>query len=273
MATFETQRGALHYEMLGEGRPVVLIHGFTNFGLSWAPQLPALVHAGYRVILPDLHGHGSSQPATALCTVADLAAQLTSLLDRLDAKPAVLCGLSLGGMVALEMAIARPDRVAGLIVANSRSSFTGPEVRAMVDGWIALFQAPHGPVRRLQATWPMLANAAFRDSSAGRAAYEAWSRVLARLPGSSLCHVAEGMTWFDLRARLKTIRMPALFVSGERDRLFGAEEARAMADEVAGAVCSVIPDAGHLSSLDSADRFNRLLLDFLAAHFPPATPT
>ena len=54
------------------GRPILLIHGFTNYGLSWAPQLAALVHSGYRVILPDLHGHGASSPATALCTVSDL---------------------------------------------------------------------------------------------------------------------------------------------------------------------------------------------------------
>jgi 3-oxoadipate enol-lactonase len=83
MAIFESRRGDLHYELFGAGRPIVLIHGFTNFGLSWSPQLSALVHAGYRVILPDLHGHGASQPATALCTVEDLATDMVALLDHL----------------------------------------------------------------------------------------------------------------------------------------------------------------------------------------------
>jgi pimeloyl-ACP methyl ester carboxylesterase len=133
MGIFESRRGALHYELLGAGRPIVLIHGFTNFGLSWSPQLSALVHAGYRVILPDLHGHGASQPATALCTVEDLATDMVALLDHLGAGPTVLCGLSLGGMVAQQMAIDRPDRVAAIIVANSRSSFSDPEHTAIVD--------------------------------------------------------------------------------------------------------------------------------------------
>src|SRR5262249_17864333 len=81
MPIFQSERGRLHYEELGAGRPVLLIHGFTNYGLAWAPQLAALVHAGYRVILPDLHGHGASAPATSLCTVADLAADMVRLLD------------------------------------------------------------------------------------------------------------------------------------------------------------------------------------------------
>ena len=81
MPIFQSDRGRLHYEELGAGRPILLIHGFTNYGLAWAPQLAALVHAGYRVILPDLHGHGASAPATSLCTVADLAADMVALLD------------------------------------------------------------------------------------------------------------------------------------------------------------------------------------------------
>lgn len=270
MAIFPSGRGPLHYEALGAGRPIVLIHGFTNYGLAWAPQLPALVHTGYRVILPDLHGHGASQPATALCTVADLAADLAALLDHLGAGPAVLCGLSLGGMVALQMAVDEPGRVAGLIVANSRSSFTGPEMAAIVDGWLALFRQADGPLKRLYATWPALANEAFRESSAGRAVLDAWARVLAAVPGDSLCHVAQGMLRFDRRGRLGAVRAPTLVISGEHDRLFSPAQAREIADEIPSADNVVIPGAGHLSSLDSADRFNRLLLDFLAAHVPAA---
>jgi 3-oxoadipate enol-lactonase len=106
----------LHYEDVGAGRPILLIHGFTNYGLSWAHQLAALVHSGYRVILPDLYGQGASSPAAALCTVSDLAADMVGLLDHLGAGSVVLCGLSLGGMVALQMAIDQPNRVASIIL-------------------------------------------------------------------------------------------------------------------------------------------------------------
>jgi len=267
MAIFESRRGALHYELLGAGRPIVLIHGFTNFGLSWSPQLSALVHAGYRVILPDLHGHGASQPASAFCTVEDLATDMEALLDHLGAGPTVLCGLSLGGMVAQQMAIDRSDRVAGLIVANSRSSFSAPEHAAIVDDWVALLRQHNGPVERLRTTWPTLVNERFRESSSGRAAFDVWARVLAAVPGSSFCHVAQGMTRFDLRGRLATIRVPALLIGGEHDRLFSPDHMRQIGGEIAGSTCAVIAAAGHLSNLDSSDQFNRLLLDFLASHF------
>jgi 3-oxoadipate enol-lactonase len=264
MAIFQSRRGPLHYEALGAGRPIMLIHGFTNYGLAWAPQLSALVHAGNRVILPDLHGHGASQPATALCTVADLATDMAALLDHVGIGPAVLCGLSLGGMVAQQMAIDHPDRVAALIVANSRSSFSGPELAAIVDGWIALFRQDEGPLKRLRATWPTLVSEAFRESSSGRAVFDAWARVLAAVPGSSFCHVAQGMTHFDVRRRLGAIRAPSLVICGEHDHLFSPDQAREIASEIAGSAYVVIPGAGHLSSLDSSDQFNRLLLDFLA---------
>jgi 3-oxoadipate enol-lactonase len=267
MPMFQSRRGSLHYEELGTGRPILLIHGFTNYGLAWAPQLAPLVHAGYRVILPDLHGHGASAPATALCTVSDLAADIVELLDHLGVSSAAFCGLSLGGMVALELAIDRPDRVAAAVVANSRPSLVGPEMAAMVDGWTALLLEEDGPVRRLRVTWPMLANEPFRNSASGRAVFEAWARVLANVSGSSLCHVARGMHHFDQRTRLSAIGAPVLVISGEQDRIFSPEYGQVISSEIAGSRHELLLTAGHLSNLDSPDQFNRLLLAFLADHW------
>jgi 3-oxoadipate enol-lactonase len=236
----------------------LLIHGFTNYGLAWAPQLAALVHAGYRVILPDLHGHGASAPATSLYTIADLAADMVALLDHLGVGSAALCGLSLGGMVALQLTVERPDRAAATVVANSRSSFVGTEIKAMVDGWIALLLQDDGPLKRLRATWPMLVNERFRNSPPGNAVFEAWARVLTHVPGSSLCHVARGMNRFDLRGSLGGIRAPVLVISGEHDRLFSPDHGRDIRSEIAGSKFAVISGAGHLSNLDSPDQFNRL---------------
>ena len=269
MAIFQSARGHLHYEELGSGRPILLLHGFTNYGLGWAPQLAALVHSGHRVIVPDLHGHGASAPATALTTVPDLASDIAALLDHLTVGPVTVCGLSLGGMVAMEMALARRDRLAGLIVANSTASFSGSERTAAVAGWIALLRQENGPVKRLEATWQTLVNEDFRESAAGRACHDAWATVLRRVSGMSLCHVAKGMTQFDVRGRLATITVPTLVIGGERDLLFGVDGGRAIAREIPNSEFTVIPGAGHISSLDSADRFNHLVLAFLADCVPP----
>jgi pimeloyl-ACP methyl ester carboxylesterase len=135
---------------------------------------------------------------------------MVALLDHLRAGPTALCGLSLGGTVVQQMAIDWPDRAAAIIVANSRSSFSAPEHAAIVDNWIGLLRQDNGPLKRLRTTWPILVNERFRESSSGRAVFEAWARVLAAVPGSSFRHVAEGMTRFDIRGRLATIRVPAL---------------------------------------------------------------
>jgi 3-oxoadipate enol-lactonase len=108
MPVIRSEHCSLRYEDVGAGRPVVLLHGFTNFGLSWSPQLSPLVHSGYRVIVPDLRGHGASSAAEKPSAVADLAADIGALLDRLDISDAGICGLSLGGMIALQLAIDRP---------------------------------------------------------------------------------------------------------------------------------------------------------------------
>jgi pimeloyl-ACP methyl ester carboxylesterase len=175
--------------------------------------------------------------------------------------------------VALELAIDRPDRVAAAVVANSRPSLVGPEMAATVDGWIALLLEEDGPVRRLRVTWPMLANEPFRNSTSGRAVFDAWARVLANVPGTSLCHVARGMTHFDRRTRLSAIGAPVLVISGEQDRLFSPEYGQAISSEIAGSRHELLLAAGHLSNLDSPDQFNRLLLSFSATigrHEPAA---
>jgi 3-oxoadipate enol-lactonase len=268
MAIFKSQRGALHYETIGEGRPILLVHGFTNHGLAWSGQFAPLVHAGYQVIVPDLHGHGTSAAATALSTVADLSADMTALLGHLGVGATIVCGLSLGGMIAQQMAVDHPPHVAGIVVANSRASFNGAEAASIVEGWTALFMQEDGPVKRLRATWPALVNASFQNSAAGRAAFDAWSEILSGVSGASLSHVARGMTKFDMGARLGDIRVPSLVISGEHDRLFSVAHAQEIADGIPDASHATIEGAGHISSLDSADRFNRLLLDFLAAHCP-----
>ena len=216
----------------------------------------------------DLSGHGASAPTTASCVVADLARDLSDLLDHLATAQVAFCGLSLGGMIGLHMALHQPDLVRALVVANSQSSFVGPEMTAMVEGWIDLLLQQDGPLKRLHATWPALVNDSFRTSPAGRAAFGTWAQVAANVQGLSLSHVARGMNQFDLRGRLSAIQAPTLVIAGELDRLFTPEQGLEISREIPGSRFAMIRGAGHISSLDSPDQFNGLLLDFLATHFP-----
>ncbi len=168
----------------------------------------------------------------------------------------------------LETEIENALTLAALIVANCRPSFVGPEMTALVDDWIALFMQEDGPLKRLRATWPVLVNESFQESAAGRAAFDTWERIAAKVQGLSLSYVAQGMNRFDLRGRLSPIDKPVLLISGERDRLFSPAQSHEISQEITGSRHVMIQGAGHLSCLDSADQFNRILLEFLAAHFP-----
>jgi 3-oxoadipate enol-lactonase len=266
MMPFLTSRGArLHYETLGSGPAVLLVHGITNHGLVWAGQIADIIGAGHQAILVDLAGHGMSDPAREKVSVSELAADMINLLDHLGTKRTIVCGLSLGGLVAQIMAIEHPSRVSGLILANTCADCTDPDTVAAIDSWIELFEQPDGPVRRMQAVWPMMLNEAFRVSPSGDAFFASWTRILKKVPGYSLANVARGLREFTSVTRLTEVRVPTLVISSELDRLFPPDMCRKVSDLIAGSRFVLIEGGGHLSSLDSPTAFNEYVLNFLTS--------
>jgi len=263
MAYFQSRGMNLHYETVGSGPAVLMIHGFTNHGMVWAQQIADLLHAGYRVVMPDLAGHGLSQIADRKTTVDDLATDMVALLDHLAIDKAVVCGLSLGGMVAQYMATDHSARVRALVVANSCVDSTAPDVVAANQSWIEMFERPNGPLLRMQAIWPQMLNERYRASPTADAFRASWERINGKIPGSSFANVARGLQAFKSRDRLNGVNVPCLVIAGEFDRLFPPAVCGEIATLIAGARLSVIEGAGHLSSLDSPKQFNELLLQFL----------
>ena len=125
MAFFQSRGLNLHYEAIGSGPAILMIHGFTNHGMVWAQQIADLLHAGHTVVMPDLAGHGLSQPVDRKTTVDELAKDMIGLLDHLAIDSAIVCGLSLGGMVTQSLAIDHPGRVRAMVVANSCADSRG----------------------------------------------------------------------------------------------------------------------------------------------------
>jgi 3-oxoadipate enol-lactonase len=263
MAFFESRGLKLHYEVVGSGPAILMIHGFTNHGLVWAQQIADLLHAGYRVVMPDLAGHGLSQVADQKTTVDELAQDMVNLLDHLAIDRTIVCGLSLGGMVAQYMAADYPTRVSALVVANSCVDSTAPDVVAANNSWIEMFEKPNGPLLRMQTVWPQMLNERYRASPTADAFLASWKRINGKIPGSSFANVARGLQQFKSADRLKNIKIPSLVISGEFDRLFPPVVCKEIANLISGATFAVIGGAGHLSSLDSPKEFNELVLRFL----------
>lgn len=263
-----TSRGLrLRYETVGEGRPVVLLHGLSNHCLAWAPQLDALAAADWRAILPDHAGHGLSATVAEPTTTGQLAGDVVALLDALEVPAAPVCGLSLGGMVAQQLLVDHPERVGGALVLSTGPLLTFPGAAQMVASWTELWLSEDGPRRRLEATWPVFTSAEYRDSPAGRAFYASWRRLLGGVRGESLAAVAAGLLSFDVTAALPAVTVPVLAVAGEDD------PGRAAAGGAGRGPGPRRPLRGrrrarHLVNLERLDRVNELLLDLLAG-LPP----
>ena len=263
MPFFESRGMKLHYEVAGSGPTILMIHGFTNHGLVWAQQIADLIHAGYRVVMPDLAGHGLSEVAAQPTTVDELAQDMLALLDHIGEDRAIACGLSLGGMVAQILAADHPTRINALIVANSCVDSTAPDVVAANQSWIEMFEKPNGPLLRMQVVWPQMLNERYRASPTGEAFLASWKRINGKIPGSSFANIARGLQTFKSTERLSNVKAPCLVISGEFDRLFPPPVCRQVADFIDGASFTIIEKAGHLSSLDSPREFNGILLNFL----------
>ena len=140
MAIFkaEADNESLHYRLCGRGEAVLLIHGLGSSGADWELQARAL-QRHFRVIIPDLPGSGSSKPSQGDWTIERFAATLWSLLDHLCATRVNIIGFSLGGAVALEMALQRPGSVPRLALINSLASYR-------IDHWRKWLEARVPPI-------------------------------------------------------------------------------------------------------------------------------
>jgi pimeloyl-ACP methyl ester carboxylesterase len=263
VAVVHNQGLDIFYEDSGAGSPVVLGHSFLCSGKMWREQVPAL-DAKFRVINPDLRGHGRSGHVTRPFSLYDALSDVIAVLDQLNIQRATWCGLSIGGMVALRAALTCPERVAGLILldtdAGAETGLHKLKYRAMGAGASVLGLRPFlPPIARLMfgATTrrqnPMLVSE--------------WKRQFASLHVPSLLRCLEALMRRDsLLGRLDQIGVPALVLVGEEDRSLPPPLSRRIHDRLRHSTFGLIPGAGHLSSLEQPAPVTDAITGFLAAH-------
>ena len=252
--------GRLRYAAAGRGEPVLLVHGFGLDRRLWDPQSPAL-GVRHRVIRPDLRGYGESSLPTGPYSHAD---DLLALLAAQGAAPAHVVGLSMGGAVALGLALARPEAVRSLTLVDSilegyrMSDEWGARWRAVVA---AARDAGVAEAKRLWSAHELFAALHARPELG--APLEA---MLARYSGWHWTH-KDPVTASARPAieRLAEVRVPTLVVVGERDLPDFHGVARRLAADIPGATLAVLPGASHLPNLEVPAEFNALVLAHFAA--------
>jgi 3-oxoadipate enol-lactonase len=245
--------------------PVLLLHGAVQTGAVWRSQVAALAPTR-RVLVPDLRGHGRTPLGDARVSVERFASDAFELLDAHAVERASICGVSLGGMVALEMARRAPERVASLVLANTPTSLTPL-------GWLRRLVDRLDPQDALPTALRLLGR-----RTTARIGLAAASRIVGPhwVGRSARVHFIRGFERMSPEAIAAAytaivearpvdpsgIDCPVLLVAGEHDAPSILAQTEGLAGKLRRAERRTIP-AGHVAPLDDPEAFNRIVLDFL----------
>ena len=250
---------ALAYDDVGSGLPIVFLHAFPLDRSMWAPQVGALVRQG-RCIAPDLRGLGATTGAPPY-TMDQYADDVAALLDVLDAGPAVVVGLSMGGYVAFALWRRHRGRVRALVLADTRAGADTDEGRGKRRRLIEVARARgSATIAEMQ-----IATMVGETTRARRPdVVETLRAMMAAAPVDGIVGALEAMLARpDSASTLATIDVPALIVVGDEDALTPPAEARAMHERIRGSRLEVIAGAGHISNLEQPSAFNHVVTEFV----------
>jgi 3-oxoadipate enol-lactonase len=248
------------YRVLGEGPPVVLLHPFPVNHEFWVPVAEAL-STRYRLVLPDLRGHGDSGAGEGPATMEKHAADIARVMDDAEVGRAPLVGVSIGGYALFEFWRRHRGRVAALGLCNTKAPADAADAR---NGRL---QAANDVLERgtepfFQSMVPRVFSKSTREMRPDLV--EGALRMMRKMSPEDVAQVQRGMAVRpDSVDILKTINVPTLLVTGEDDILTGVNEAELMHREISSSHLRVIPRAGHYSPWEQPEEAGRILRQFL----------
>lgn len=238
---------------------VVLIHAFPLNATLWRPQIDR-APTGWRFLTPDLPGFGRSRLAPPK-TMDEMARAVLDVLDVERIERAVIGGLSMGGYVTLALYRLAPERFSGIILADTRATADNDQQREARQKMIASVRANGSTAVADEMLPKLLGETSRRDRP------ELASRVRAMIERNSpevIAGAVEAMMGRpDSRPLLPGISVPALVLCGDEDVLTPPADSRALHAAIPGATLAIVEKAGHLSNLESPDRFSFALNSFL----------
>jgi 3-oxoadipate enol-lactonase len=249
----------LHYEERGEGPPLLLIAGIPAIANDWA-ALAEPLSASRRVVAYDNRGSGASTVTPGPYTTRQLAADGVALLDHLEIERADMFGISLGGMIAQELALGWPDRVRRLVLGCTHSGVEhGPAMPNDVGRAFAL-DTDDWPLRMRTLAPFAFADGADPEMLEGFIA----KKSLDVQDRAGYLAQVQAVLAHDTFARLATIEAPTLVITGDADRVIPAGNSTVLHERILGSELLEIPGAGHLFFIEEPERTQRALEEFLA---------
>jgi len=243
-----------------EGSPaVLLLHGLGADGSSWGYQIPVLCEAGFRPIAPDLPGFGKTIPGSGRWTIARAATDVARFLQGLSIPSLVVAGISMGGAVALQLALDYPERVDRLVLISTFACLRPSRFDEM--GYL-LGRFVVANLRGKEYQAETVAQRLFPRPEQEELRRELVQRIL-EADEKVYRQAMQSLALFDARKRLAEIRAPTLVISGENDSTVPLANQVELARGIPGARQVVIPQAGHAVIADQMARFNQEFMQFL----------
>ena len=261
---------AMWYREAGEGGvdPLLLLHAFPLNGKMFEPQMEAFSGAR-RVISPDLPGFGGSPRTPAQPDVGYYAGCVRALLDRLELPRVVLGGVSMGGYVAFECVRSFPERISGLVLANTRPNADTEEAKETRKE-MALRVANEGIGVLVDLQMERLLSPHTRAENEDLVE-KIGAIIMENTPDGAVAALGAMRERPDSTETLGRISVPTLVIGGEDDAISSPEVMGEMAEKIPAARHVTLPRAGHLSNLEDPDGFNSALGEFLESVPSPAT--
>lgn len=240
-------------------RTVLLFHGLGVNGSSWQLQIPPLLECNYRAISPDFRAFGDSTYPGGKTTVPAMSEDMVALLNYLQVYTVDLIGISMGGAIALQLALDHPELVRKLILVNT-FAFLRPD---SLSGWV-YFATRFGLVQLLglHAQAKLVSKRLFSKPEQEIFRKVMISQVMQADPQGY--RAAMRALWnFDVRDRLATINIPTLVITGDSDTTVPFRLQHQLVEKIPNSRQVMIPDAGHAVTIEKPDEFNQAMMQFL----------
>jgi pimeloyl-ACP methyl ester carboxylesterase len=248
------------------GTPVIFLHGFPFSRNMWDAQLALFKNLdGFQAIAPDIRGHGKSSVDSGQYSIEVFVDDLIALMDELDFKKVILCGLSMGGYIALRAVEREPKRFKGLILCDTKSEADTNEGKIKRSETMKAVREKGVEVFARAFVKSIFAEKTFKKNPDAVAKIR---KIIENNSPTAICGTLLALAArTDTTESLKNIDIPTLILVGEEDKLTTPENARSMQKLIKNSEIHVLKGAAHMSNLENEEEFNNYLMKFLKENF------
>jgi 3-oxoadipate enol-lactonase len=265
MPSVDAMGTELHYLRAGQGEPLLLIQGMSATHLAWGRSFLDELERSFDTVVFDNRGMGLSGQAELPFTIADLATDTAALLDALELETVHVVGISMGGMIAQELALAHPQRIRTLTIGGSYCG--GPEGTLMAPEDLQMLGAAYAsgePEQVFRAMWEINLSPTFRADDDRFATFTEMGSALPA-PQPVVLQQMRACGAHDTHKRLGKIDLPTLVIHGDADRLLGYANGRQIAALIPGARLETLEGVGHMFWWEQPQRSAELIREHALA--------